>query len=73
MIDDYVAEIGAHLAAGFEIAFAAIAVASAIAAVTPTPRDDEWAGKLYRIVDALALNVWRAKDKPQRGGRFVAE
>lgn len=50
-----------------------IAAASAIAAVTPTPRDDNLVGKLYRLVDFLALNVGRAKDvAPNRdGGRFV--
>lgn len=43
---------------------ALVAAASAIAAVTPTPRDDEIVGKLYKIIDALALNVGKAKDKP---------
>ena len=47
-----------------------IACASSLAAVTPTPKDDEmvsklgkvWA-KLYKVVDLLALNVFKAKDK----------
>jgi hypothetical protein len=47
-----------------------IACASALAAMTPTPKDDElvsrlgkaWS-KLYKVVDILALNVFRAKDK----------
>lgn len=57
------------------IAFAIIAVASSIAAVTKTPSDDEWIGKVYKIVDILALNVGYAKDKPRKtaGGRFVAD
>lgn len=42
---------------------AVVAAASAIAALTPTPKDDTWAGKLYKIVDWLALNVGKAKDK----------
>jgi|TARA_B100001093_G_scaffold213852_1_gene205102 hypothetical protein len=42
---------------------AIVAAASAIAALTPTPTDDGWASKLYKIVDWLALNVGNAKDK----------
>jgi hypothetical protein len=38
-----------------------IAVASIVAASTPTPKDDEWIGKLYKIVDLLALNIGKAK------------
>ena len=40
---------------------AVIAVASAIAALTPTPDDDTLVGKAYRIVDWLALNIGKAK------------
>lgn len=40
-----------------------VTLASAIAAVTPTPSDDTWAGKAYKIVDWLALNIGKAKDK----------
>ena len=36
---------------------------SLIAASTPTPKDDVWIGKLYKLVDALALNIGRAKEK----------
>jgi len=47
-----------------------IAAASSLAALTPTPKDDEmvskvgkaWA-KVYKVVDILALNIFRAKDK----------
>jgi len=39
-----------------------VVAASAIAALTPTPDPTSAAGKLYRIVDLLALNVLRAKD-----------
>jgi hypothetical protein len=42
---------------------AVVAAASAIAALTPTPKDNNWVGKLYKIVDWLALNVGKAKDK----------
>ena len=40
-----------------------VALASAIAALTPTPRDDGWVAKAYKVVDLLALNVGKAKDK----------
>lgn len=37
--------------------------ASALAALTPTPKDDTLIGKLYKVVDVLALNIGKAKDK----------
>ena len=40
-----------------------VTVASIVAASTPTPKDDEWIGKLYKLVDLLALNIGKAKDK----------
>ena len=40
-----------------------VAACSAIAALTPTPVDDGFAAKLLKIVDFLALNIGRAKDK----------
>ena len=40
-----------------------IGAASAIAAATPTPKDDAIIGKVYKIIDMLALNVGKAKDK----------
>jgi hypothetical protein len=40
-----------------------VATASAIAALTPTPKDDGWVKKLYQLLDLLALNVGKAKDK----------
>lgn len=64
---------GVLMPLSFEIAFAVVAVASIVAAVTPTPRDDIWVAKAYRILDLLALNVGYAKKKPKSaGGRFVA-
>lgn len=47
----------------FGVVTAIIAAASAIAALTPTPKDDTIIGKAYKIIDWLALNVFRAKDK----------
>lgn len=43
------------------IATAVISVASVIAAVTPTPKDDVWMAKVYRFIDILAINIGKAK------------
>jgi len=40
-----------------------VTVASIVAASTPTPKDDEWIGKLYKFIDLLALNIGKAKEK----------
>jgi|TARA_R110002050_G_scaffold219655_5_gene355531 hypothetical protein len=45
---------------------AVVAVASAVAALTPTPKDDTIVGKIYKVVDMLALNVGKAKDTPNK-------
>jgi hypothetical protein len=37
--------------------------ASALAALTPTPKDDTFIGKIYKVIDFLALNIGKAKDK----------
>lgn len=42
---------------------AVVAAASAVAALTPTPKDDSIVAKVYKVVDWLALNVGKAKDK----------
>lgn len=57
-----------------DAAFAVVALASAITALTPTPRDDEFVGKLYRLLEWFALNFGHAKEVPPNrvGGRFVA-
>ncbi|MFN3616029.1 MAG: hypothetical protein ACK4WC_15930 [Rubrimonas sp.] len=47
-----------------EAALAVVALASAIAALTPTPADDTAVGKVYRVVEWLALNFGHAKDQP---------
>jgi len=53
-----------------ELISVVIAGASSVAAITPTPKDDEFVGKVgkayakaYKVVDLLALNVMKAKDK----------
>ena len=40
-----------------------VTVASLIAASTPTPKDDVWINKLYKLIDFLALNIGKAKEK----------
>jgi len=37
--------------------------ASLICALTPTPKDNEMIGKIYKILDWCALNVGKAKEK----------
>lgn len=46
-----------------QIATMVVAAASAIASVTPTPKDDEWIAKIYKVIDVLAINVGKAKQK----------
>ena len=46
-----------------QVVTAVIAAASAIAALTPTPKDDGLLKKVSKIVALLALHVFRAKDK----------
>jgi hypothetical protein len=45
-----------------EAALAVHAAASAITALTPTPKDDAFAVKAYRVIELLALVVGRAKE-----------
>jgi len=40
-----------------------VTVASLVAASTPTPKDDVWIGKLYKLIDLLAINVGKSKQK----------
>lgn len=47
----------------FAVVTTIVATASAVAALTPTPADDTFIGKVYKVVDWLALNVIKAKDK----------
>ena len=42
---------------------AVIALASAIAAVTPTPAPGTFLSKLYALIDFVAFNIGKAKDK----------
>ena len=47
----------------FNYATAIISAASIIAAVTPTPKDDNIIAKIYRLLDLAAINIGKAKDK----------
>ena len=40
-----------------------VMAASIIAALTPKPVDDGWVKKCYKVLDWIALNVGKAKDK----------
>jgi len=46
-----------------EVALAIHAAASAIVALTPTPADDKFVGKVYKLIEMVALVVGRAKDR----------
>jgi len=41
-----------------------VCAASFIAAMTPTPKDDDLLGKLYKGIEILALNIGKAKMLP---------
>ena len=47
----------------FGVVTAAIALASAVAAATPTPQKGSFLAKVYSVIDWAALNVGKAKDK----------
>lgn len=42
-------------------ATAVVAAASAVCALTPTPKDDSIVAKVYKVIEWLALNVGKAK------------
>jgi hypothetical protein len=60
---DIINWVTGHLGELIAILTGVVTVASAVAALTPTPKDDTVVGKAYKIVDWLALNVGKAKDK----------
>jgi len=47
----------------FGVAAATVALASSIAAITPTPRKGSVLARLYSLIDLLALNIGKAKNK----------
>jgi hypothetical protein len=46
-----------------EVALAIHAAASIICALTPTRKDDDVLGKIYKVLEFLALNIGRAKQR----------
>jgi hypothetical protein len=44
-----------------KVATAVVTLASAIAAVTPTPKPGSLWSKIYTVIDFLALNIGKAK------------
>ena len=46
-----------------EVALAIHAAASAVCALTPTPKDDTAVRKAYRVIEILGLLVGRAKQR----------
>jgi hypothetical protein len=47
----------------FNVVTAAVALASAIAVITPTPKPGTPLAKVYAIIDFVALNIGKAKNK----------
>jgi hypothetical protein len=47
----------------FNVVTAIVALASAIAAATPTPKEGSIVAKAYKVVDFLAMNIGKAKQK----------
>jgi len=47
----------------FHLVAAVVTLASAICAVTPTPAEGTWQSKVYKVVEFLAINIGKAKDK----------
>jgi|TARA_B100001939_G_scaffold313138_1_gene296758 hypothetical protein len=47
----------------FGVLTAAIALASAITAATPTPKKGTIWAKIYALIDWAAINIGKAKDK----------
>ena len=45
----------------FTIATSVVSTASLVAALTPSPRDDQLLSKIRKFIDVLALNVGNAK------------
>lgn len=43
---------------------AVVVAAKGVVALTPTPADDKIVGKLYKILEMVALVVGKTKDKP---------
>jgi hypothetical protein len=47
----------------FVVVSAVVTLASSIAAITPTPKAGSVLAKIYSVIDLLALNIGKAKQK----------
>lgn len=52
-----------HVSKYIEVLLAVHAAASAITALTPTPKDDALVAKFYKVLETLALVVGKAKQR----------
>lgn len=52
-----------QLSPWFTVITAVVTLASAVAAITPTPKTGTKLAQAYKVIDFLALNILRAKDK----------
>ena len=59
----FLAWVADNIGTIIDIATAIVTAASGVAALTPTPKDDPLAKAAYSIIDTLALNIGKAKDK----------
>ena len=62
-MSDLIANIVNNLDSIVAVVTSIVAVASGVTALTPTPKDDKVVSKVYKVVEWLALNVGKAKDK----------
>jgi len=46
-----------------EVALAIHAAASILCALTPTPKDDAFLRKVYKVLEFIALNIGKAKQR----------
>lgn len=52
-----------HIQKYIELALVLHAAASALCALTPTPADDKFVGKVYKVIETIALLVGKAKQR----------
>ena len=53
----------------FGVIAAVIAGAAAFCAAIPTPKEGSWKAKIYGVVEFLALNIGKAKDKKEAAAK----
>ena len=57
----------------FGLVAAVIAAAAAFCAATSTPEPGTWKAKIYGVVEFLALNIGKAKDKTDAEAAAVSD